>query len=139
VIQAAKLVEDAAANARDRKRAEGQTARRIEILERVHEADRTGTHELIELDACRKRPGQLPRDVMNQIQVLRQQCIAGGGISGGVSIPKRNVGTHGNSPDLSFRRRLAAGPRGDSYRRARLGDRRKGRGCAWLSTHDAAP
>ncbi len=57
MIQAAQLIEDASANARDREGAECQAPRGIEVLERIHQSDRAGAHQLLEIGPRRERPG----------------------------------------------------------------------------------
>ena len=103
VILPPQLVEDRATNARYGEGAEREAASRIERLDRCHEADRSGAHQLVEVRLHGEAPGELPRDVMDEIEILAKDLIASEIISGCGPGPE-GAGIHGR---LGHRRREA--------------------------------
>jgi hypothetical protein len=87
VIEPAQLVENAPPNARHGESAEGEPSFNIEMVESAHQAHCTGAHELIEIGMRSQRFRELPRHVVNQIQVRGEQRLSRGGVAGGVAGP----------------------------------------------------
>src|SRR5690606_13746499 len=81
VVVLAQIVEDRAADAGRRVRAERQAAPRVEALDRVDQADAARTDEVVQLDLYAERAQDLSRHVMHERQMLREQLIARGFIA----------------------------------------------------------
>ena len=109
VILPSQLVEDRATNARYGEGAEREAASSIERLDRRHEADRAGAHQLVEVRLHGETPGELPRDVMDEIQILAKDGIACEIISGCGPGPE-GTGIHGRLGHRGGRRGGAGGP-----------------------------
>jgi hypothetical protein len=76
VILAAELVENRPANPRCREGAEGETAIRLEALQRRHQSERAGAHEFIELELDAEAARHLSRDEVDESEVLVEQRLA---------------------------------------------------------------
>jgi len=87
VVLPAELIQDGAANSRHGVGAEGQSARDVETLERIDQPDRAGTDHLVEVRLHRHAARHLPRDVVDETQMLGQKRIARGGITAGIPVP----------------------------------------------------
>jgi hypothetical protein len=46
--------------------------------QRVHQTDGSGAHQLIEVGVSRQSSSELPRDVMNEVEMLGEQGVASG-------------------------------------------------------------
>jgi hypothetical protein len=88
-VPASQVIENCSPNPEDRVGAERQTSRQVEAVQRFHQAERPGAHQLAELDRWNPA-GYFPRNVMNQTEVTHQKLGAGLWISGAaVSGPER--------------------------------------------------
>jgi hypothetical protein len=77
VVLATQLVEDRSADPRNGEGAECEPSTRVEALDRCHEPDRAGAHELVEIGVHGQALGELPSDMVHQIQVLEEQGVPG--------------------------------------------------------------
>ena len=77
VIRAAQLIQDRAADPRHREGAEGEPPPCVEALHRAHEPDRAGAHQLVEVRLHGQALGELPGDVVDQIEVLEEESVTG--------------------------------------------------------------
>ncbi len=98
VVEPAQLVEDRAADARHRERAEREAARVIEGLDRLDEAERAGADELVEVHLGGEGTRKLLRDVMHEAHVLPDERIAGFEVARGERGPKVGRRVHASAP-----------------------------------------
>ena len=91
VVDPAKLVQDRAANPRNRKGAEGETAGRLEALQRLDQPHRAGAHELVQLDVRRDAAMDLPGHVVHQADVLGQQLLPCRDVTSAEGLPQGHI------------------------------------------------
>ncbi len=70
------VVEDGAADARERERAEREPAVRVPCVDRVQQADAARVDELVELDVASQPSADLVGDVVHEPHVLRDHALA---------------------------------------------------------------
>jgi hypothetical protein len=75
VILPAQLVQNRAADSRSGERAEGESARRIETRERAHQSHCAGAHHLVDVSFRRECTRQLPRDMVDQTEMLGEEAV----------------------------------------------------------------
>src|SRR5690606_21528780 len=92
------VVQDRAPDARRGERAEGEPATRIEVLDRVDQTDGARADEVVDLDVDGERVHHLPRDVVDEAQVLFDERVADRRIAARpVGLPQR-CGVHRLNP-----------------------------------------
>jgi hypothetical protein len=73
VVVTPKLVQHGPSDPRNCVRAEGEPARRFIARSRLHQSNRSGAHELVQINLVMKPPSKLARDMVHQADMLLGQ------------------------------------------------------------------
>ena len=77
MVTAPQVIEDGSSYSGRSEGAEGESACGLEIVDSVHQADSSCTDELIELGVRRALPQDLPRHMVNQAKMFREELLSG--------------------------------------------------------------